>query len=79
MSDQLRLRRDELLRDIEMIRAKRREIIETGTSFSVSGGISQNQQTLKELAEEERRLTRQLNDLSGRRGMRQIDYIYGGS
>lgn len=70
-------RRDEVLRDINAIREKRREVIATGNSFNISGGISQNQQTLKELAEEERRLLRVLRGLEGRGEHRRIDYVYG--
>jgi len=58
-------RRAEILRDINLVRAKRREVLTGGTSISISGGSSVSNATLAELAKEEQRLLRSLFLLDG--------------
>lgn len=53
-------RRDDLVKDLELVREKLREVIRGGVSVSVSGGVSVSQPSLSELRKHESHLLRQL-------------------
>lgn len=52
-------------RDLELVRAKRREVLTAGEQISVASGVSVKQPHLEALAKEERRLMRRIAALQG--------------
>ena len=55
----------ELRSDLELVRAKRREVLTAGQSVSVSGGVSVTQSQLRDLAREESRIQREILVMQG--------------
>jgi hypothetical protein len=56
---------NEIRRDLELLRAKRREVLTAGEQVQVAGGVSVRNSSLEALAAEERRLQRELMILDG--------------
>lgn len=65
MVSQTTERISEIRRDLELLRAKRREVLTAGEQVTVAGGVSVRQSSLSALADEERRLVRELTILTG--------------
>lgn len=53
-------RRDDIVKDLELVREKLREVIRGGVGVSVSGGVSVSQPSLADLRRHESHLLRQL-------------------